>query len=381
MDDSDENCGIVKLANIPELIQDRKIVILLPVETLYITTVTLQTKNRRQLEKAVPYALEDDLTEDIENLHFAYGPRGSDNQIPVMVISKYHLDTLLSTLNSLRIIPDIITADIFGLPWDSESHWCVRIESNHATVRTREWSGFACETSDIIDFIKLASLDDEQPPKIISVKSHPDEDLTELKKLPSVQVDNHWSPTSFVEGFNQNAHINLLQGSYAKEDKKHKTILPWKVAAGLAAVWLTITMIHTSVEYYQYEQLDAKLTADIEQTLLEAFPDIARIPQGAARAMMEQRFNRLTDQSGNEDRHTDFLKLLHQAGYELGKNDNVSILDFDYKNNELTLEIKASDLQILENVKTKLRTRNINAELQTAKTVDDYVLARMDISG
>ena len=380
-DNSEENCGIVKLANIPELIHDRKIVILLPIETLYISTVTLQTKNRKQLEKAIPFALEDDLTEDIESLHFAYGQRSSDNQIPVMVISRNQLDALLSTLNELRIIPDIITADIFGLPWEHQSRWSVRIESNHAIVRTREWSGFACETSDIIDFINLASLENEQPPEIISVKAHPDEDLTELKKLANVQVDEHWSPAAFVDGFEQSAAINLLQGSYAKEDKQHKTILPWKVAAGLAVVWIAITMAHISIEYYRYKDLDEKLTVEIEQTLLKTFPDIQRIPKGAARSMMEQRLNRLTSQTDSDSKHADFLKLLHQSGYELGKNQNVSILDFDYKNNQLSLEIKASDVQILENVKTRLKSRNIEAELQTAKTVDDHVLARMDISG
>ncbi|MEM7304077.1 MAG: type II secretion system protein GspL [Pseudomonadota bacterium] len=379
-DESEENCGIVKLANIPELIQDRRVIILLPIETLYITTVTLQTKNRKQLEKAIPFALEDDLTEDIENLHFSYGQRTHDNQIPVIVISNRQLDELLSNLNELRIIPDIITADIFGLPWTEDNRWTARIESNHAIVRTTEWSGFACETSDIIDFISLASLDEEQPPEVISVKSHPDENITELKKLANVIVEDHWSPTALVDGFDQSQYINLLQGSYAKQDKQHKTVLPWKIAAGLAAVWLAITMLHVSVEYYQYKDLNSKLTAEIDQTLLETFPDIQRIPQGAARSMMEQRLKRLDTQDGSTDNETDFLKLLHQSGYELSKDQNISIIDFDYKNNELSLDIKASDIQILENVKTKLKSRNINAELQTAKNIDDYVLARMDIS-
>ena len=380
-DDSEENCGIVKLANIPELIHDRKVVILLPIESLYITTVNLQTKNRKQMEKAVPFALEDDLTEDIESLHFAYGPRTSDHQIPVIVVSRRQLDTLLSTLNELRIIPDIITADIFGLPWNEDSGWAVRIEANHAIARTKEWSGFACETSDLIDFISLASLDDEQPPEIISVRSHPDENLAELKKLANVKVEENWSPSAFVDGFDRSVHINLLQGSYAKEDKQHKTILPWKVAAGLALVWLVINMVQILVEYNRYNDLDSKLTVEIEQTLLDTFPDIQRIPQGAARSMMEERLNRLSDQGTSEGKDADFLKLLHQSGYELGKNQNVSILDFDYKNNQLSLEVKASDIQILENVKTKLKSREINAELQSAKTVDDYVIARMDISG
>ncbi len=82
------DCGTVKLANAAELIQDRRVVILLPVEQLYLGLVAVQTKNRKQLEKAIPYALEDDLTQDIEDLHFALGKRTENREIPVAVISK-----------------------------------------------------------------------------------------------------------------------------------------------------------------------------------------------------------------------------------------------------------------------------------------------------
>ncbi|MEM8844233.1 MAG: type II secretion system protein GspL [Pseudomonadota bacterium] len=379
-EDNEENCGSVKLTNLPELIQDRKVIILLPIEALFMTSVEIQTKNRKQLEKAIPFALEDDLTEDIENLHFAYGLRTQNSEIPVIVASKEHLDNLLTILNELRIIPDVITADIFGLPWSQNNHWNIRINNHHAIVRTAECSGFACDVNDLLDFINLASADDERPPELISIKSHPDENLSEIKKLANVQVDDSWSPTSFVDGFDQTNCINLLQGIYAKEDKQHKTILPWKIAAGLALVWLAITMSHISIEYYQYKALDTELTAKIDQSLLDAFPDINRIPKGKARVMMEERLRKLSLRDNDNEKEIDFLKILHQSGYELGKNQNVSILDFDYRNDQLSLEIQAPDIQVLENVKSKLQSKNIKAELQTAKTVDNYVLARMDIS-
>ena len=121
------NCGKVKLSHAAELIQDRKVVILLPIEHLFVTTVAVQTKNRKQLEKAIPYALEDELTEDIENVHFASGRRTENGEIPVIVISKANLDHLLSVLNAVNILPDIITSDIYGLVW-RENQWTLCID-------------------------------------------------------------------------------------------------------------------------------------------------------------------------------------------------------------------------------------------------------------
>ena len=64
----------------------------------------------------------------------------------------------------------------------------------------------------------------------------------------------------------------------------------------------------------------------------------------------------------------------------LYKDPRISITDMQYKNNQLSLDIKTNNIQLLEAVKSKLQSKNINAELQTAKTVEDFVMARMQVS-
>ena len=49
----------------------RKVVLLLKSNEVVLTTAVIPSKNRKQLLQAIPYALEDTLAEDIENLHFA----------------------------------------------------------------------------------------------------------------------------------------------------------------------------------------------------------------------------------------------------------------------------------------------------------------------
>ncbi len=370
------DCGTVKLSNAAELIQDRRVIILLPIEQLYLGCVAVQTKNKKQLEKAIPFALEDDLTQDIEDLHFALGKRTENREIPVAVISKAHLDHLIKILSNVNILPDIITADVYGLEY-SEQHWTLCIDDGHLIARTSDWNGFACDVADFSEFMQIAVSEQEQPPSNIIVYSHPDEQIDEIAKLENVQLDDFWSPSAFIKGFSSESCINLLQGSYAKADKTHKTIRPWKIAAALAAVWVAVSMLHTTIEYNRYNKLNESLTKQVDQVFKATFPDVKRVVN--ARVQMEQRIKKLTS-SGAQTSSADFLKFLHQSGYELYKNPNVSILDIQYKNKQLSLEIRAKDIQILEAVKTKLQSKDINAELKTAKTVDDYVLARMMVS-
>ncbi len=367
------NCGTVKLSHASSLIQDRKVVILLPIEHVFVTTVAVQTKNRKQLEKAIPYTLEDDLTEDIEDVHFALGKRTDKGEIPVIVISRSILDHLIEVLSRVNILPDIITADVFGLEW-TDNQWTLCIDNQHLLARTNQWSGFGCETSDFVDYIKAAISEQGQEPERIHVFSHPDENLEYIGKLNNVSFDDFWSPTAFIRGFEEDACINLLQGSYAKADKQHKTVRPWKIAAGLAAIWFVISLAHVGLEYSRLSSIDSKLSAQIEQVFKKTFPDVKRIVN--PRLQMEQRLKKLTD-TGSSSSNADFLKYLHQSGYELYKDPGVSITDIQFKNNELTLEIKTKNIQTLEAVKTKLQSKQLNAELQTAKTIDDFVLARM----
>ena len=189
-----------------------------------------------------------------------------------------------------------------------------------------------------------------------------------------VIFDDFWSPASFVRGFIEEDCINLLQGSYAKADKTHKTVRPWKIAAALAAIWFVIAFAHVGLEYSRLNKLDAKLTAEIENVFSRTFPDARNIVN--PRVQMQQRLKKLTSNEASTS-DADFLKFLHQSGYELYKNQDVSITDIQYKNNQLSLDIKTKDIQILEAVKNKLRSKQINAELQAAKSVDDYVLAKM----
>ena len=378
-DDSEANdCGTVKLSNAASLIQDRKVVILLPVENLFITTVSVQTKNKKQLEKAIPYALEDELTEDIENLHFALGKRTDDGEIPVMVISNANLDHLISVLSNVNILPDIITADIFGLNWSGDQ-WTFCIDDKHLLARTSEWTGFGCDAEDFEDFMSVAVNELDSAPENIEIYSHPDENLEKFAQLKNVRFDDFWSPTSFTRGFNDNICINLLQGSYAKADKTHKTIRPWKIAAALAAVWITISMAHIWIEYSKLNNLDKELTAKIEQVFKKTFPEAKNVNIGNVRIRMEQKLGKLTNTNSNSS-SADFLEFLHQAGYELYKDPNISIRDVQYKNNQLSLEIKTKNIQILEGVKTKLQSKNVNAELQAAKTEGNFVVARMQVS-
>ena len=60
-------------AALAEAALDRINIVIVPSEDVLVTTVTLPKMNRSRLLQAIPYALEEQVIEDVDTMHFAAG--------------------------------------------------------------------------------------------------------------------------------------------------------------------------------------------------------------------------------------------------------------------------------------------------------------------
>ncbi|MES9978186.1 MAG: type II secretion system protein GspL, partial [Candidatus Thiodiazotropha sp. 6PLUC5] len=70
--------GEGSLAQASQLAKGRRTLVLIPAVDILITSVNIPTRNRQRLLQAIPFSLENELTEDIDQLHFAAGTMDSD---------------------------------------------------------------------------------------------------------------------------------------------------------------------------------------------------------------------------------------------------------------------------------------------------------------
>ena len=69
------------LAELKEKFPAASCIILVPSNDCLVTTVALPTRQRRQQLKAIPFALEEQLADNIDDMHFAIGDRREDGGI------------------------------------------------------------------------------------------------------------------------------------------------------------------------------------------------------------------------------------------------------------------------------------------------------------
>jgi general secretion pathway protein L len=101
-----------------------RVVVLVPGIDCLLTQATIPGRNRQKLLRAVPYALEEQLIEDVENLHFSLGPALPGGGYPVVVIATRRMDAILGACRSAgldvyQVIPDILAVPCAGdaLAW------------------------------------------------------------------------------------------------------------------------------------------------------------------------------------------------------------------------------------------------------------------------
>ncbi|MCP3668348.1 MAG: hypothetical protein GY696_38665, partial [Gammaproteobacteria bacterium] len=107
-DNQIQESGTIEITALSELKQDfpgKAIVVLVPSKDCLVTSITMPTQQRRQQLKAVPFAIEEQLAENIEDVHFAIGKRDSEQKLPVVAVSRKNMTLWLEVLKDAGITP------------------------------------------------------------------------------------------------------------------------------------------------------------------------------------------------------------------------------------------------------------------------------------
>jgi len=126
---------------------------------------------------------------------------------------------------------------------------------------------------------------------------------------------------------------------------------------------LVLVAVQRGLEYRALSQEKQQLSQRIEQIYRDVFPDAKRVVN--PRAQMQQHLLELRQgQSGSED---GFLELLSLCGGILKANPSVQLQGASYREGRMDLDITATDLQVLDQLKQRLSaTGQLEVEIQSA---------------
>jgi len=273
----------------------RHVCVLVPGTDVLFMEPELPAKAGAKLAQMVPYALEEQLAEDIDELHFAIGRRGTDAatrragdaaRTPVAVVARALMDEWLSALQAAGITAESLYADTDLLP-ANPGQAVAWLDGDMVVVRP---AGAAPVTMPADAMAEALALALAQPADEFAVENRGAglivytgaaewrehgpavEAVRERFDGISVQMLAEGPLALLAQQLPADSAINLLQGSYAPQTSNAVGWGAWRVAAILLACLVAVHVAGKATELMVLKKREHTLDTSIDQAFRAAMP-------------------------------------------------------------------------------------------------------------
>lgn len=373
------------LAEAAKDVGGRAVIVLVAATTVLTTTVHIPVRSGSRILAALPFALEENLAEDVENLHFAAGPRRASGRLPVAVVAHEKMQEWLARLQEVGIEPSKIIPESYGLA-RIPGTLSLLVAEDQVLFNDGADEQFALQGVKPSDALAVAgALDNEDSTAAhLLVFCEPSDeerfqhDFNALRnELASVDINllpDGVLPRLAVTVATGRG-VDLLQGKYGAKTDLNLAFRPWRYAAILLLSLGLLTVAGKAVDYYRLSQEENALRAQFTEIYREFRPDDNReITDPLAAATSVRR------SFGGPAATQVFLPSLEQLGLALQQNNSAAIEAISYRAGVIDVRLTAPDVATLDSIqKTVSNSGRFNASIQSTDQVDDKVSSRIQI--
>lgn len=289
-------------------------------------TLTLYLKQQvpgrtnAQVRQAVPYAIEDHLSNEIDELHIATGVVARNKPVECLAIEREALQVILETLAESEIYPTFCTTIGQQIPLTLASEHEVQIVPIGSLIWVRTQDQIAVIDQSILEEVlaQLVRATEDEEAKQFQLHSYDGEALLtlsdELTELTQIFEHERSFLQWIVDEFNPQECINLLQGSFINENIDVRLdVKKWVKTSMLAGIigvsYLVLLLAEGTWAMIQADQLENQ-ARDLYESIYDERPRANRNVELLMRSKMgigsavAQQFNfllkRLADVVGEE---------------------------------------------------------------------------------
>jgi general secretion pathway protein L len=356
-----------------------RVTVLVPGTECLLSQVKIPGRNRQKLLRAVPFALEEQLSDEVENLHFAVGKPLADGALPVVVISRNYMQRLMDAVAEAGLDVQQVISELQAIP-AAENEISVLLDGEIALVRSGPVAGYVADSENLGLLLAAEPRDEEAPLPVLRLllREHsllPDTDAyaaeTQLQQFAGDPL------TIFARGLDASA-VNLLQGAFSRTGEWLRLLQPWRATAALLLAGVLVSIVVMGIDYVRLDSENDRLRAEIEDSFRKALPGVTRIVN--PRVQMQQHLDQVLR---SQDAGGGFLGLLARSGTVFKDMQGVEVQGVTFRAGRLDVDLTVSNLQLLDALKQSLsQTGKLAVDIQSATTgTDQRVQSRLRIQG
>lgn len=340
--------------------------------------VAITVEEKKHIGKSLPFMLEEQVTEDIDELHFA-SVMLDKLQLAVAVCREEKMQAWQEALQEFPGVRLWVPEPLI-LPWQA-GEWCIVLDGDEAIVRTGECEGFSIERA-MLPLLLEAELDERDEGKELpAVIFYGQEQETDLALLPEALRDQaQWRRGNLGKALmltdTDTPSLNLLQGEFASRLPLRRWWQEWRTVAAVFALAFGLQLVAAYVDYFNLKRDNLALRGAVEQSYRQAFP------KGAVVDAEKQLRRQLNALRGSGDA-SGFVQLVNRVGEVISASAGTSIASLNYNNNnsggEMRMNILAADFEAVERVRADINKAGLQAVMENSSAQGDKVRARLRV--
>ncbi|GEM75862.1 type II secretion system protein GspL [Vibrio sagamiensis] len=343
---SGEVAGWEHLDELASYADQRQIIVLLSGSDCVLTEVAIPPGASRQFESMLPFLVEDEVAQDVENLHFTVLNKQSD-KAQICAVESAWVEIILQRFTSQKLSIKRVLPDVLALPTQEGSSSAVLL-GDQWLLRHSATQGAVVDTAWLDLYLSAYMQHDNQ-----------DLQLECYSSLPDSSLISHWvakpeemAMALLAQGAIE-SNINLLAGAFKPKSSWGKHLKVWKKTAIAACIMLVASVTHHVMMVYKHE-LQAKAYRDESLRIIkQIFPDKTRFQsEHVLRRQLKKEVTNLSGGAGSAG----MLPWLAALPKTLGQVQDIQITNFKYdgKKGEVRIQARSSDFQPFEQARVKL---------------------------
>jgi general secretion pathway protein L len=364
----------------------RHVCVLVPGTDVLLLEPELPARAGTKLAQIVPYALEEQLADDIDDLHFAIGKRSADSlRTQVAVVARSLMDAWLGAVQAVGIVPECVYADTDLLP-ANPGQAVAWLDGDTVVVRPPGGSPVTMPADALAEALSLvqpaeafaverrgrglilytgASEWQEHGPTVEAVR----EQFDGIK----VQVLTDGPLALLAQQLSSGDAINLLQGSYAPQASDTVGWRAWRVAAVLLACLVGLHVVGKATELIVLKKREHTIDASIDQAFRASMPGEHNTTD--ARRRMEQRL--VSVRGGGE--FSGLLPALGALAAARSGAQGTVVQALSFREGSVDLKLAAPNAESLDHISRALRDSGWQADLTAGNVAGSTYEGRIQI--
>lgn len=330
------------LSELSTYAQQRRTLVLVAANSLVLNEAEIPAGASRQFESMLPYVVEDELAQDVDQLHFTILNKEA-GKAHYCAIDKGWLESQLEQLREVGCHVQKVLPDVLALP-DLESISAVELDGQWL-LKKSPYTGMSVES----DWLALVAQSDwvKQDDEFLPLTAY-----SALPKL-SLAKEQEWhsdEPILVMELLAKGAlssKVNLLTGAFKPKSPINRHWKVWRKVAMAAVFLLAVVLVDNVLQIQRYEAQAQAYRAESERIFRKALPGKTKIPTVS---YLKREMNREAQRLAGGGADSSMLEQMVKMPSLLKQVPTLKLTSFKYDNGreEVRLQAQSDDFQTFE---------------------------------